>query len=179
MRRLAVLAFCVCMALPLGASAQVQTSFAVTLEDLVPGVPRSEIGTVELDRDATLRGLTWLNRTGILGEAILEVQVCVPGDWCVDANDPDDSIFPAGTLDVFITATLPASAPVGGSGSATGQLIFFADSDDDGGGIAGDPDLPLTGIQLMRLAAWAAAFVSFGALIVTIARRAREEEGVL
>ena len=160
-----------CLAFPLLAHGQ-EASFSVTLEDLVPGVPRTETGSVQLDRDAMLTNFTWLQLTGILEDATIEVEVCVPGDWCVDANDPDDSIFPAGTLQVVITATLPDDAPAGGSGSATGRFVFFADSD----GEDGDPDLPLTGLELMGMTAWAVAFVSVGALIVVISRRRNGEE---
>ena len=117
---------------------------------------------------------SWTEQDGVLQFAALDVVVCAPGGACVDGDDPDDTVLPAGPITVTVTATIDSETPQGSSGTASGELLFAAaDGDDD------DPELPFTGAWLMEMAAWAAAAISIGALIVAMTRRDDTEEPVL
>lgn len=165
--RLLTATFALTLGLPLVAAGQ-SLSFSVTLENLVPGVSQTETGTVLLVRAATIRSFEWMDRTGLLEDASLEVEVCTPQGLCVDADNPGNTIFPAGELTIFVTATLSASSSIGGTGRAVGSIVFSAD--DDG--------LPDTGIELFTIAVWGFALVSLGLLLVLIARRREQEVSV-
>lgn len=134
--------------LSLSTAAFAQTmSFSATLEDLAPGEPQTRTSTFHLDRPASLRGMNWVSRSGILADAIIEVEVCPPVGPCVDPGHSDNIEFSAGELTVRVTATLAPNASVSGTGSARGVLIFSAEAGDD-------DDLPFTGVDLMETAAW-------------------------
>jgi hypothetical protein len=161
------------LVIPGSALAQ-ESPFTVHLENMVPGVPQSESFTYQLSEDAVFRGETWTEQDGVLQLAALDVVVCAPGGACVDGDDPDDTVLPAGPITVTVTATIDSETPQGSSGTASGELLFAAaDGDDD------DPELPFTGAWLMEMAAWAAAAISIGTLIVAMTRRDDAEEPLL
>lgn len=145
-----------------------EATFVVTFENLVPGVPQSDTFTITLDQDAEFESLTWIDRTGFLGEANTVVSLCDRDGPCTGAATPAGTRITAGDVDVTVTVTLAADATPDATGRIEGRLVFVAVDD--------VTDLPFTGANVMRMAAWAVALICVGALIVTIARREDEAE---
>lgn len=154
-----------------GSALAQESPFTVHFENMVPGVPQSESFTYQLPQDAVFLGETWTEQDGVLQFAALDVIVCAPGGACVDGDDLDDTVLPAGPITVTVTGTIDTETPQGSSGTASGELLFAAAD--------GDPELPFTGAWLMEMAAWAAAAISIGALIVAMTRREDAEEPLL
>lgn len=163
------------LSIPAVALAQ-ESPFPVSIENLSPGVPQSTSVIYELPHDAVLRGLTWTGQTGVLEFADLEVDVCDRNSVCSDPDRPGDTVLQSGPVTITVTASISGEAPQDSSGTASGELAFVAADVTDGVEDAGS--LPFTGVWLLQMAAWAAAMVSIGALVVVLARRRDSEEGV-
>lgn len=164
------------LAIPTTAIAQ-EAPFTVSIENLAPGVPESTSFTYGLAQDALFRSLTWTGQTGILESADLGVEVCSDGA-CVDGDNPDDTVLPAGPVTITVTATISGEAPQNSSGTASGELVFVAADVATAGGADGDVDeeLPFTGAWFLEMGALAAALISIGALLATVARRRDTED---
>ncbi len=160
----------VAVAMPTAALAQ-EAPFTVTFENLAPGAPQSTSFTYDLPQDAVLRSVTWTEQVGILEFADLEIVVCDASGVCVTGTTPDDTVLSAGPITITVTASITNEAPQDSSGSASGELSFAAAEV-----VEEDGNLPYTGAWLAEMAAWAAALVSIGALVVAVARRRDTEE---
>lgn len=156
-------------AIPNTALAQ-EAPFTITFEDLVPGVPQSTSFRYELPQNAVVRELTWIEYTGALQSADLDLEVCAANGACADANDPDDTVLPAGPVSIVVTASINSETPQNSTGTASGQLTFAAAD------VAAEGELPFTGARLLEMTVWAAALIALGALVVAVARSRQTEE---
>lgn len=146
-----------------GPSFAVPTPEFTIAEDLEPGTPESRSGSFVLERDSALVAFAWLERTGILIDATLAIEVCDSAATCLDPTTLTSGVhMVAGPVVVTVTTVLADTAAPGSSGSVIGQLTFVADEDLAGTGV--DP--------LPWLAAGAAA-VAGGVLMVAVIERRR------
>ena len=152
--------------------------FTLAFDGLAPGAPQSRSATFVLERDATLTGVMWLDREGLLADAALDVRVCDAAGTC--ASPPADALtaLAGGLVEVTVTAELPQPPPgstPAATGSATGRLTFSAQ--DPAGNAAGGLSttarggLAATGGDVAVGLAVLGALLAGGALLVALGRR--------
>ena len=103
--------------------------FVLDFPGLVPGVPQTDTGAFILERDAHLVSFDWLERSGLLADesVTIDIEVCDSAQHCVDPTGIDEPVrFAAGAGEVTVTVALVAATD-GEAGSMTGRLSFLAD----------------------------------------------------
>jgi len=135
--------------------------FTLEFGGLEPGVAEMRSDSFELDREATLVDFAWVERTGVLADAALIVELCGIGPGCIDPTTAGDTFFYPGTMFVNVTAQLPPTAQGGEPGVLLGQFTFTA------------PELASTGWDAAPWLAAGAALVTVGVLFAALGRRPR------
>jgi hypothetical protein len=137
--------------------------FTLAFDGLEPGVPQTRSDSFVLDRDATLIGFAWLERTGVMTDATLSIEVCDAASTCLDPATLSSGVaMVAGPVVVTVTTELDAAAPPGAAGSVVGRLSFVADD-----------ELASTGADPLPWLAVGAAAVALGVLVVAFVERRR------
>lgn len=170
-------------------AAQEAPAFTVTFTGLLPGTPQTQTASVAISESGWLRELEWVERTGIMVDAAVDVRVCDRNDLCADAAAPATSPrLAAGDLTVEVTITLPNDAEPDATGTAIGRLTFANDDATPsvptttvgGGGVApgrpGGGTSPPTGTDVVTVALWAVAALTLGSALVAFARHRRSQE---
>ncbi|MCS0500707.1 hypothetical protein [Protaetiibacter mangrovi] len=101
--------------------------FVLDFGRLDPGATATRTGEAALARDATLVAFSWVERDGVLVDAVLDVDVCGAGVACAPVSSAVGSAFGAGRVSVTVTARLADDVDPGGEGTAIGVLTFQAD----------------------------------------------------
>ncbi|MFI8595648.1 hypothetical protein ACIGCK_14605 [Microbacterium sp. NPDC078428] len=140
------------------AQAEQTIDISFSFPKLLPGVPAQQTGTYQLQQDAELVSVDWINRSGILADALLEIEICQ--EQCSPPGA--GAMFTSGEVDVRVQVTLPADAETnGGQGAATGRLVFTAEEN----------ELAVTGAYVSSALLWGIALALVGAVLVALARR--------